>query len=279
MKLTPRYDGPCIVLDTDTDELRTATLRQRRRAVESFGSLTDEQWRTQSRCADWSARDVVAHLVDADRFWDVSLRAGLAGEPTRMLDGFDPARTPAELASAFADVPGAAVLEQYAEVVESLCGVIESLDDAGWEALTEAPPGHLPASAMVHHALWDSWVHERDVLVPIGVDVPVERDEVLAALSYVVALGPAFAAAAGGSGSIGVEVVDLDVAVTVEMDGVARVSRSKDRAVSDGTGLRGRALDLVEVLSIRAPADSVELGEVGWIVDGLAAVFDQPVAP
>ena len=276
MKITPRYDAPCISVDTDLDELRTATLRQRRRAVSAFETLTDEQWTSQSRCDEWAARDVVAHLIDTDRFWDASLQAGLAGTPTRMLDGFDPARTPADLAAAFADVSKDDVLARYADVAGSLCSTIESLDDTGWQVLAEAPPGHLPAGVLVHHALWDSWVHERDVFLPLGLDVPVERDEVMASLAYAAGLGPAFALGSGRKGTLVVDVIDVDTEIIVEVDASVRVSRGNPAASADLPRIRGDAVALTEMFSIRAPFVG-DLGEAAWLVAGLADVFDQRV--
>lgn len=52
-----------------------------------------------------------------------------------------------------------------AQSPNDLLGSLEAVD---WEALAEAPPGHITVSAVTHHALWDSWIHERDVLLPLG---------------------------------------------------------------------------------------------------------------
>src|SRR5258706_885420 len=95
MKLAPRYDGPTIlhVDGTASDQLAPVT-RQRRRMARMLGELTDEQWSAPSRCDRWSTRDVVAHLVGVNSFWHSSVVAGLAGAPSRVLSGFDPATTP-----------------------------------------------------------------------------------------------------------------------------------------------------------------------------------------
>jgi hypothetical protein len=38
------------------------------------------------------------------------------------------------------------------------------------------------------HLLWDSWVHERDALIPLGHDVVVEPEEIAIVLPYSLAL-------------------------------------------------------------------------------------------
>jgi uncharacterized protein (TIGR03083 family) len=277
VKLTPRYGAPCIELVCDTDELRAATLRQRRRAVDTFGRLDIGQWQAQSRCDEWKVRDVVAHLVDTDGFWTASIQAGLGGEPTRILQGFDPARTPALLAAAQAESAISDLHASYASAVETFCSVVEGLDAEGWRALAEAPPGHVGVDAVVHHALWDSWVHERDVLVPLGLEHQVEEDEVLAVLAYAAGLGPSFDLQPDRQGTLVVEVVDAGAEIVVEVGPSVRVSRGPlGRTTSATARLTGDAVDLAETFSIRRPFD-VELGDGAWMVAGLATTFDQAI--
>jgi uncharacterized protein (TIGR03083 family) len=275
VELTPRYDAaPCLVVDGDVDELRTAVLRQRRRAVEAFGSLTADEWTAQSRCSEWRARDVVAHLIDTDGYWDMSLQAGLSGAPTRFLGGFDPARTPALLAAASAEQSTDELHARYVQVVEGLCATIERIDDDGWRALAEAPPGHIPVASVVHHALWDSWVHERDVFVPMGVEPPVEPDEVLASLAYAAGLGPAFDLVEGRSGRLVVAVADAATDIVVDVGTSVHVSRRSPSTGTDGLRLTGDAVALAEMFSVRRPFDVGDLGEGAWLVAGLISVFE-----
>ena len=275
MELTPRYDAaPCLVVDSDVDELRTAVLRQRRRSVDAFGSLIGDEWAVQSRCSEWRARDVVAHLVDTDGFWDVSLQAGLSGAPTRFLSGFDPARTPALLAAASAEQSTDELHARYAQVVEGLCATIERIDGDGWRALAEAPPGHVPVASVVHHALWDSWVHERDVFVPMGVEPPVEPDEVLAALAYAAGLGPALDLEEGRSGRLVLSVSDAATEIVVDVGSSVHVSRGTTSTGSDGLRLAGDAVALAEMFSVRRPFDVDGAGEGAWLLAGLVNVFE-----
>ncbi len=78
--------------------------------------------------------------------------------------------------------------------------------------MAEAPAGHMALSAVASHALWDAWVHERDICLPLGLPVDVEPDEVAVSLRYAAGLGPAFLATEGSarSGAFGVSVTHPD---------------------------------------------------------------------
>jgi uncharacterized protein (TIGR03083 family) len=238
-----------------------------------LAGLTDEQWRTPSRCDGWTAQDVAAHLVDVNRFWHLSMTSGVQGEPTRFLAGFDPKATPAALVDAMRALSPAETYAQLTASHDELYRLVAGLDDAGWCALAEAPPGHLPVRLLGHHALWDAWVHERDILLPLGL-VPIEEDdEILARLRYAAALGPGFAltSAPDARGTLVLEVTDPDARIVVSVDGTVHVHDGDD---AGDVVLRGRAVDVLERLSIRAPFEQDVPAEHRWLLDGLAEVFE-----
>ena len=275
MQLAPRYDGVAIIqLDGPVDAVRTPLVRQRRRLAALLDGLDDAGWASPTRCADWDVRDVVSHLADTDGYWALSLQEGLAGRPTRMLDGFDPASTPAALVGATAGASPAEVAERSRASTAALLDALDALDaggpggsgGAGWETVVEAPPGHVTAAAMVHHALWDGWVHERDIALPLGLTPAEEDDEVLACLRYAAALGPAFALQTSPDrrGALALAVTDPDATVVVEVDGAARVHLT----------LAGPAVPLLEALSVRVPLPGPVDERHAWLVSHLATVFE-----
>lgn len=273
MKLSPRYgSAPLISLDGSPRDIAGPAVRQRRRLAEAVAAFTTDEWASPSRCVGWSARDVIVHLDSTNTFWTYSITAGRRGEPSRFLTGFDPAASPAKLVAASKD-PAEEVLARFSASNSELIRVIESLDDDDWSALAEAPPGHLSVSAVAHHALWDSWVHERDILLPLGVEPAEEADEITACLRYAAALGPAFAATKNPAarGTLAIEASEPELGIVVEVG--ARVDvRSGDTTDAQLT-LRGNAVDLVEALSVRRPFDPPIPEESAWLVGGLAAVF------
>ena len=72
----------------------------------------------------------------------------------------------------------AATLEQFVETNQALFDAIESLDVDGWSTVAESPAGHVPIRLLASHALWDAWVHERDILLPLGMVPAEEPDEI-----------------------------------------------------------------------------------------------------
>jgi uncharacterized protein (TIGR03083 family) len=183
MKVSPRYDGPPILsMEGEIDDQRAPMMRQRTRLAATLADLTDQQWGSASRCDGWTVQDVVAHLVGVNSFWRASVSAGLAGAPTRMLEGFDPAATPPLLIAPMRALAPAEVLEQFVASNDGLLDAIAALDGPGWSMLAETPAGHVPMRLLAQHALWDSWVHERDLALPLGLTPPLESDEQLSAL-------------------------------------------------------------------------------------------------
>jgi uncharacterized protein (TIGR03083 family) len=274
VQLTPRYGaGPVITLDGDPADVLVPAVRQRRRLAAACAAFTDEQWAHPSRCEGWSTRDVLVHLDHTNAFWAYSIAEGLRGEPTRFLATFDPVASPAALVAAAGDASSAQVRDQFLASTETLLDMLESLDDDAWSTVAEAPPGHVSISAVVHHALWDSWVHERDILLPLGLTPDREPDEVGACLRYAAALSPAFAVTmgAGGRGVLALTTSDPDLAVVVDVD--RRVAVREGPADAD-LELTGDAVDLVEALSLRRPLDQPVPEASAWLLHGLAEIFD-----
>ena len=124
---------------------------------------------TVSRCAEWTVRDVVAHLVGVNVVLAASVIAGLAGTPSRILGGgFDPATTPPLMVNQMTSLTTAEMLERFVSTNEALIGAVADLTDEGWSTMAESPVGHVPIRLIAQHALWDCWVHERDIAIPLG---------------------------------------------------------------------------------------------------------------
>ena len=283
MELTPRYDAPDYLrFEGAFGDPSVPMLRQRRRLAETLARLDDVQWGTTSRCDGWAVQDVVAHLVDTNRFWALSITAARSGDPTRFLTGFDPVATPAQMVDGVRSLPPMTVLERFVESTDAMAESVDGLDEAGWATMGEAPPGHVPLRGVVLHAMWDAWTHERDIVLPLGLD-PVEvDDEIAGCLSYAAALSPLFVVASGSTrrGAIVVETTEPDVFLVVDVgDGV--VVRTDDEAGDAPTGalhLTGSAVALLEGLSYRVPLTAPVGDEHEWIFGGLAQVFDREPA-
>jgi hypothetical protein len=221
-------------------------------------------------------QDVVAHLVGVNSFWQASVQAGLAGTPTRVLVGFDPAVTPALMVDAMRDLDTGDVLERFIASNDGLLAVLDGLDDRQWMTAAETPAGHVALRVLAHHALWDCWVHERDIVLPLGLSPPVEPDELRSSLRYVSALGPACALATGRTVAcvFAVEAQDPDERFVLDVDHCVAVADGDDCVLADELCLRGDALTLVEALSLRCPLPASAPARWQELRRGLATAFD-----
>lgn len=257
----------------EPDDQRVPLRRQRRRLEAMLVDLGIDEWGAPSRCDHWSVRDVAAHLVGVNAFWTASVLAGLAGTPTRLLTGFDPAATPGLMVAAMKDLGSEQVLDQLVASNDAFLDVVGHLDDNGWATLAESPAGHVPIRLIAHHALWDCWIHERDIALPLGLTPPAVADEVRSCLRYVSAVNASFAIASGHSLAtlLALEATDPRLALVLEV--------GESVAVRDGTAspqapcLRGDAVALLEALSLRRPLAASTPVEWRQLLEGLATAF------
>jgi len=273
--LKPMYEGPAILaIDGSPGDQLLPLTRQRRRLQALLGTLDEEQWMAPSRCEAWTVRDVVAHLVGVNAFWHASVHAGLTGNPTRVLAGFDPVATPPLMVDSMKALTSADVLAEFVSTNEAFLDVVGALTDDQWSTPVESPPGHVPARLLALHALWDCWIHERDIAIPLGISPSVEVDEVSSCLRYAAAVGPALGLPFGvvSPGTYAVEADDPDVRFTLEVrDSVAIL---EEDASPDVPCLRGDAVALTEALSLRRPLPLSAPVEWTRLGNGLVTAFD-----
>jgi uncharacterized protein (TIGR03083 family) len=275
VRISPRYgDDPIVRIETSLGDVSVPLVRQRTRLAELLGALDKEQWTAPSACDEWTVQDVIAHLIGTNQFWTISIGAGLAGSPTRILAEFDPVATPAQMVDAVRSRSIAETLDQFIESNAALAATVAGLDDDAWSVLAEAPPGHVALRALALHALWDAWVHERDVALPLGLEAAEEPDEIIGCLHYAAALGPAFLASTGSTQEsvLTVTATEPDTAFSVAL-GSHVVVRDGDGG-ADAPVLAGRSVDLLEALSFRGPLPDNAPDAARWFMSGLASAFD-----
>jgi uncharacterized protein (TIGR03083 family) len=155
--------------------------RHRARLLDELAALTPEEWEQPTRCEAWNVREVVGHLVVVDGWWTTTLtNARDRATPTTYLDGFDPSSSTDDMVAATTTLPVAELLARHRDATDALLAVAAPFDDADWDARNESPLGHLPARFSLGHAWWDSWLHEHDILEPLGRAPEVTADELLA---------------------------------------------------------------------------------------------------
>jgi uncharacterized protein (TIGR03083 family) len=255
------YEPVTVELDA---ELRTPVepwVRHRRRLVDALGGLDDAQWKETTRCSAWDARGVVGHLIVVDQFWMTTMGAAQRGDaPTRFIEGFDPSSGTDAPVAPLLDLDPGALLDQLATGTDAFVTLVESMAGDQWDANGEAPFGHMPAHLLLAHAHWDSWLHERDILEPLGAAGPVDEDDVRNATVYTFVvgglqgglLGDATPTGPGPDAPVDATVTfdDLPLALHVRYDDGVHLSVGDAGSASSA----GSALALVEGIAGRGPS-------------------------
>jgi hypothetical protein len=162
------------------------------------------------------------------------------------LEGFDPKTAPAALVAGANERPHAELLADLVEADASVDAEIADMDDKDWSRHAESPAGHVPATLSLTHMLFDSWVHERDVMVPAGETPVTDPAEASIVAAYVFGLaGVARGADEGPHPDVALQLqlTDIDRTFVIQRAaGRVRVSAGATEAPVDASGT---ASDLV----------------------------------
>ena len=260
------------------DDVVVPWRRHRERFSAELAGLDESEWYVESRCDGWDMRQVVNHLSTADAFWMASLLGATTATPTTFLDDFDPDSTPGEVIASIADDDPETVLTRFEEATVAFIGTVDMLEAEHWSETAESPVGHVTARLALGHALWDSWLHERDILIPLGRKPELHADEVLVATWYSLAIGGLQGGLVDdwGPADTGPEApVEASLRfgdlpeVTLEIRVTDRAEVSIIAADAPGAGAAGSAVALVEAFTGREPIGDIEIE----IDDGLRAHF------
>jgi uncharacterized protein (TIGR03083 family) len=168
---------------------------QRHRFIAVLHGFGPGDWAAPTRCADWSAHEVVRHLCDTNAI-------GAAGGPDdRTLDitaGFDPRITPRQWLTASADESPDATLSRFVATTEERLARDRARLAQGLRFHVRMPYGPMDWTVRVLHGFWDSWLHERDVLLARGIEHPTDGDGTVYATAYGLFIAAAVAALFGG---------------------------------------------------------------------------------
>ena len=173
-----RTAGPC---EIEPEHLLRVFGEQRERFVAVLRGFGADDWAAPTRCADWSAHNVVRHMCD------VSTLLAATGPGDRRLDisaGFDPRVSPRRWSVVPANESRDATFRRFTTTTEQMLGQLRA-----WLAQDRRFDVHLPYGLMdwtvlALHAFWDSWLHERDVLLAQGREHPTDDDATFYATAY-----------------------------------------------------------------------------------------------
>lgn len=179
----------------------------------------------------------------------------LGGRPPRtgMDEPFDPARTPDQWLAASAGQAPDATLAALDRAIEDEHGCFLRRVAKGGDETVGGPVGRpIHWSVLSAHVFWDAWLHERDVLLPVGAEPRCTEVELRLATMYGLLVAATLPAMVGNPLDVAVALdggADPVYAVTVGEDGVT--------VAVDGDAeprLRGQVLPVLDALMGRGPA-------------------------
>lgn len=237
-----RTGGAC---DLDPGRLLEVFGEQRQRFVTVLRGFGPEDWAAPTRCADWSAHDVIRHLCDCN-----ALAAGASPED-RTLDitaGFDPRITPRGWLTASAGESPAATLGRFVTTTGELLALLRARLAQDRRFNVRLPFAPMDWTVFALHGFWDSWLHERDVLLPRGTGHPTDGDATGYAAAYGVFIAAAVSSMFGDPvrqkltlGGDGGGIFDLDSHGGTVTLTVTRVATAGPPAAQVTDALAGRA--------------------------------------
>jgi uncharacterized protein (TIGR03083 family) len=236
-----RTVGRC---DLDPQRLLDLFGEQRKRFVTVLQGFGPGDWAAPTRCADWSAHQVVRHLCDANA---IAIAVGPDDGTLDVTEGFDPRTSPRRwLAASAGESPGATLGRLTATTGELLALARDRLAQ-NIRFDVRLPYGPVDWTVLMLHVFWDSWLHERDVLLGRGADHPTCGDATAYATAYGLFISAAVASMFGGQvqerltiGGDGGGIFDVDNRGGVTLT-VHRVTAPGPSAAEVADALAGRA--------------------------------------
>jgi uncharacterized protein (TIGR03083 family) len=190
-ELLLRTNGGC---DLYPGRLLEVFGRQRQRFAAVLREFGPGDWSAPTRCAAWSAHDVVRHLCDG------TMKLGAMRPGDRTLDlsaGFDPRITPRGWPAISATESPGATLTRLLASTDELLAVARDRLARGHRFDVHLPYGPMDWTVLVLHGFWDSWLHERDILLARDREHPTDGDATRYATGYGLFMAAAVAAMSG----------------------------------------------------------------------------------
>jgi uncharacterized protein (TIGR03083 family) len=240
-RLLLRTGGAC---DFDPARLLEVFGEQRHRFVTVLQGFGPADWAAPTRCARWSAHEVVRHLCDGNA---IGIATGPDDGTLDATEGFDPRTSPGRwLAASGGESPGA-TLGRFMATSGELLALARDRLAQGRRFDVRLPYGPMDWTVLLLHAFWDSWIHERDVLLARGARHPTDGDATAYATAYGLFIAAAVASMFGGQvherltlGGDGGGIFEVDSRGGITLT-IHRVTGAGPRAAQVADALAGRA--------------------------------------
>jgi uncharacterized protein (TIGR03083 family) len=262
--------------DLDPEHLLDVWGGQRRRFVTLLQGFGPDDWAAPTRCSEWSAHDIVRHLCDSNMIG----HAIIAGRDDGALDltsGYDPRISPGERLIASAAESPEATLGRFITTTEELLARARLRLAANRGFVVRLPYGPMDWTVAALHGFWDSWLHERDVLLARGTEHPTNDDATAYATAYGLFIAAAVASIFGDQVQ---EMLTLsgDGGGVFDLDSRSGVTLTVTRVITGGPP----AAEVADALAGRSPVGAV-LGDLSAgscsALSRMADFFNTPAGP
>jgi len=226
-----------------------------------ISNLSESDWQTQSLCPDWDVKGVVTHLAGIENL--------LLNWVPQNADEWPPFPKMAEFESEAENLSAKELLDRSITIVNDRRKELAELRDETWDLECMTPVGPGTYGRFMNIRIFDFWVHQRDMTLPLGIETndsgahaKIALDEVHGSLGYIV--GKKIGLPEGMS--IGFRLTGgIERNMFVNVDGRARVVDEVDEPsvelVADSTSFIMLACGRVD------PQSEIDAGRISWSGD------------
>jgi hypothetical protein len=261
--------GVPLRIDGDVEDPANAWQSQRVRVRAWLAAVPDAEWTGPTRCDSWDMTLLVRHMASASQFLGYTLHQAGDGVPTNLLQGFDSHDTVEAAAALLGDMTPGETREVLATMDAAVDVEIDCMREHGWSALAEAPPGNVPADLAVSHFLFDSWVHEYDLMLPRGEQPTLNALEAEVTVRYLVGLA---SVASGSATSLDLRLANPDLRIGLEVVGDT-VHVMVGSAPTNGAVVEGSVSDFVDRATGRAAGPVRGDDRALAVIDGFGSLL------
>ena len=146
--------------------------------------LEDSDWETQSLCPDWNTKGVVTHLAGIENL--------LLGWIPKSAEEWPPFPKMAEFESEAESLSATELLDRSISILNDRRRELARLSDETWSLECMTPVGPGTYGRFMNIRVFDFWVHQRDITMPLGIETidsgphaEIALDEVHGSLGYI----------------------------------------------------------------------------------------------
>lgn len=155
-------------MSTDNYKQTLKSLFETWSALENLGdSLTEAQWKTQTKCPGWSVQDNLSHIIGTER------ALGGLGDTKHRATNLENVKNPiGEMNEHEVDsrrqLNGSEVLQEFKQIAALRKTFFETAPENYFTDETMTPVGKAPMATFLQIRAMDCWVHEQDMRRAIG---------------------------------------------------------------------------------------------------------------